>query len=370
MYFTSRNLVPVLMAAAIFTIGAWFLLRPPWPPADFTFVNETEIKSVDPHKVTGVPEHRIIEAVFEGLTRQNPQTLGPEPGVAESWDISADRRVYRYRLRKTARWSNDAPLTAHDFVYSLRRLLSPDTAAEYAYQAWYIENAKKYTMGSAGVQQGDPVEVELLQPPEGALPFARGALVKGTLLRSEPAEAASDEPRVFIVDVNGQQRRFRPGAEQDDGEVQACRHVLLDFDEVGVKALDEHTLEIRLSAPTSYWLTLTANLPLFPVYQPCVEQYGTPDWTRPEHIVSNGAFRLTARRIRDRIRLTKNPTYWDRQNVHVEVIDALAVESKTTALNLYLTGAVDWITVTPETVLREFLKPGAEPRDDLNPAAT
>ena len=370
MYFTPRSLVPLGIAAAVFMAGGWFLLRPPLPPAQFTFANGTEIKSVDPHKVTGVPEHRIIEALFEGLTRQNPETLAPEPGVAERWEISDDQRVYRFYLREDARWSNRAadPVTAHDFVYSVRRILSPDTEAEYAYQAWYIENAKKYSLAGSGLEVGDRVEVELLEPPASALPFARGALVRGVLKRIDAIANQPDEERIFVVNVDGQERRYRPGASQDEGDLLACRHVLLDFDEVGVKAIDDSTLEMRLTAPTSYWLTMTANLPLFPVHQPCVETYGTPDWTRPEHIVSNGAFRLRARRIRDRIRLVKSDTYWDRDNVYLKVIDALAVESQTTALNLYLTGAVDWIDVTPPTVMREFLKPGAPPRDDLNPA--
>src|SRR5210317_1828527 len=68
--------------------------------------NGTEPQGIDPHIVTGVPEHHIIGALFEGLVTKNPYTLEPEPGVAESWEISEDGRVYTFQLRDNARWSN------------------------------------------------------------------------------------------------------------------------------------------------------------------------------------------------------------------------------------------------------------------------
>jgi oligopeptide transport system substrate-binding protein len=75
----------------------------------------------------------------------------------------------------------------------------------------------------------------------------------------------------------------------------------------------------------------------------CVETYGSPDWTKPQNIVTNGPFRLQFRRIRDRIRMVKNEMHWDAANVHVRLIDALAMKSETTALNMYLNGQLDWI---------------------------
>src|SRR5262249_41127049 len=177
------------------------------PPADFTFVNETEIKSLDPHNVTGEPEHRILQAVFEGLTRLDAKTLKPLPGVAESWDVSDDKKVYTFHLRKDALWSNGQPVTAHDFVYSGRRFLDPLTAAEYAYQAWYIKNARRYSLGVDGIGVGDAVEVELNEQPEGELPYARGTIVNGKLTKIE----GEGVKRVFIVDVDGQERKFQIG---------------------------------------------------------------------------------------------------------------------------------------------------------------
>ena len=62
--------------------------------------------------------------------------------------------------------------------------------------------------------------------------------------------------------------------------------------------------------------------------------------------------------MNDRIRFVKNPSYWDADNVAFETVDALAVESYTTALNLYLTGECHWIDVPPANVIQELMPPG------------
>jgi oligopeptide transport system substrate-binding protein len=134
-----------------------------------------------------------------------------------------------------------------------------------------------------------------------------------------------------------------------------------------VRVINDRTIEIRLTDRTPYFLDLTAFHALAPVNQKCLEQYGSPQWTQPAHIVTNGAFRLVARRLRDRIRLERSDYYWDREHVPLRVIDALSIDNRTTALNLYMTGMIDWVTVPPAEVLREFIK--QEPkRNDFNPA--
>jgi oligopeptide transport system substrate-binding protein len=355
----------VLLAMLVVGLAAvgWAVLRVQLPPADFTFVNETEIKSLDPHNVTGEPEHRILQSIFEGLTRLDAKTLKPLPGVAESWDISPDKKVYAFHLRKDAVWSNGEPVTAHDFVYSGRRFLDPLTAAEYAYQAWYIKNARRYSMGADGIGPGDSVEVELNERPAGALPFARGEIVYGKLTRVE----VDEKDHIFVVDVDGHERKFRVGDSGDEAKgIEPCKQVLLDFHEVGVRAIDDHTLETTLENPTPYWLDLVIYHALLPVNQKCIETYGSPRWTDTENIVTNGAFRLAKRLIRDRIRLVKSNNYWDREDVKLGVIDALAIESQVTMFNLFETGKVDWITNPPAIVLRELLKPGRK-REFVNP---
>lgn len=129
-----------ILAAAIFAAGSGRLER-----ADFVFKNGSEVQSLDPATVTGVPEGRVIRMIFEGLCITHPETLEPIPGVAESWEISPDGKTYTFYLRDNARWSNGELVTARDFEWSLRRMLHPMTAAEYAYQLWYIKGARAYT---------------------------------------------------------------------------------------------------------------------------------------------------------------------------------------------------------------------------------
>ena len=114
---------------------------------EFAVVLGTEPQSLDPAIVTGVPEGRVIRALFEGLTTSDPVTLAPLPGVAERWEVSEDRRTYTFFLRKNVTWSDGVPLTAHDFDYSWERVLRPQTGAEYGYMLWYIQGAEQYQKG-------------------------------------------------------------------------------------------------------------------------------------------------------------------------------------------------------------------------------
>ncbi|MEW5947545.1 MAG: peptide ABC transporter substrate-binding protein, partial [bacterium] len=117
------------------------------PEQVFTFSNGTEPETLDPGKMTGIPEANIALALFEGLVALDHRTLAPVPGVAERWEVSDDGKVWTFFLRKNARWSNGDPVTAHDFHYSWKRVLEPETASRYAYQAYYIRNGAAYNRG-------------------------------------------------------------------------------------------------------------------------------------------------------------------------------------------------------------------------------
>ena len=110
--------------------------------------NGTEPQGLDPHLATGVPEHNIIAALLEGLVGENPEDLSPAPGAAHSWEISDDLLTYTFHLNPQAKWSNGDPVTADDFVYSWKRLLMPDLAAEYAYQLFVVKNAREFNQGN------------------------------------------------------------------------------------------------------------------------------------------------------------------------------------------------------------------------------
>lgn len=108
--------------------------------------NSAEPESLDPHKVSGVPEAGIIRQMLVGLTTSDPEGK-TVPGMAESWE-SADNKVWTFKIRD-AKWSNGDPVTAHDFVYSFRRLIDPNTASPYAS---YLADAK--VAGAEAILEG------------------------------------------------------------------------------------------------------------------------------------------------------------------------------------------------------------------------
>jgi oligopeptide transport system substrate-binding protein len=129
--------------------------------------NGAEPKELDPATVVGMPEARIIENLFEGLTTLHPLTLQPQAGVAESWEVSNNGTTYTFKLRKDAKWSDGTEVTAHDFVFSWQRVVSPTTASEYAYQLYYLKNGEEINKGtikdlnSLGVTAKDDYTLEV-----------------------------------------------------------------------------------------------------------------------------------------------------------------------------------------------------------------
>jgi oligopeptide transport system substrate-binding protein len=111
-----------------------------------------EPASLDPQAATGTIEAGIIHDLHEGLLALSADGL-LAPGVAESWRISSDGRLYTFRLRADAKWSNGETLTAEDFVYSLRRAADPANAFENASLLWPIGNAAKVFAGVFPVDQ-------------------------------------------------------------------------------------------------------------------------------------------------------------------------------------------------------------------------
>jgi ABC-type oligopeptide transport system substrate-binding subunit len=285
-----RTLLGILtaFAALLLVVGLTFS-RTVDPKADFSYVNETELKTLDPQLATGQPEGRVLEGLFEGLTRYDAKTLRPVPGVAKAWDVTLDGLRYTFHLREDARWSDGRRVTARDFVYSWKRLLDPKLGSEYAYLLFPIRYAEAVNTfdGLAGaLEPGDPAAARL---------------------REQAAEGRAH------LGVDG-----------------------------GIYAPDDHTFVVELRAPTPYFLSLTAFHPALPSPSWVVRAH-PDDWFLPEHIVSNGAFVLRRWLVNDRLRLEKNPFYWGKDEVRARSIDALTVENETTALNLYLTGGADWL---------------------------
>ena len=230
--------------------------------ADQTLVRALDAmpRTLDPSLLTDIPAQHVTDDLFEGLT-----SLAVDgtviPGVASSWQVSADGRSWTFHLRPEARWSNGEPVVAEDFVYAWRREVDPKTAAEPA---------------------------PSLAPLQNALAIIAGKLPAG---------------------------------------------------ELGVAALDAHTLRVLLNAPTPYLLYLLSNSFMQPLHRPTIERFGD-DWVRPEHIVSNGPFILTDELIGNRIGLQRNPRYWAADTVRLQRILYLPFEDRSAQVTRFEAGDV------------------------------
>lgn len=137
--------------------------------------NRYEPSSLDPQKTKTDYENAIIHDLFEGLTTYDAEGV-PGPGLAASWSVSPDGLRYTFRLRPGLMWSDGAPLTAEDAVFSFRRLMDPKTAANYAQLMYVLKNGRAVNTGAApvdslGVAAPDAATVVLdLESPAPYLP--------------------------------------------------------------------------------------------------------------------------------------------------------------------------------------------------------
>ncbi len=132
------------------------------PPTDnvFRFNLAAEPETYDPNLAVGQSDGRVARLLFEGLTREDPETLEPLPGQAYRWEIAPDGKTYTFHLRPGITWSDGRPVTAHDFRWSWLRVLKPETAARYAGFLYAVVNAEAYNKG----EMKDPDRVGLEAP--------------------------------------------------------------------------------------------------------------------------------------------------------------------------------------------------------------
>ncbi|SEN56843.1 peptide ABC transporter substrate-binding protein [Lihuaxuella thermophila] len=121
-------------------------------------------------------------------------------------------------------------------------------------------------------------------------------------------------------------------------------------DEVGVKALDDKTLEVKLEAPIPYFKDLLG----FPTYLPqrkdIVEKYGDKYALEAKNLVYNGPFILSDWKHNQSFQFKKNPDYWDAKSVKLDTVNYQIVKESATQVNLYKTGKVDFTEIGPELV--------------------
>ncbi len=129
------------------------------------------------------------------------------------------------------------------------------------------------------------------------------------------------------------------------------------IDEVGVKALDDLTLQVELEAPTAYFLELTAFYTLFPVNKAVVE--ANPDWAKnADTHVSNGPFTLTKWNHNANISIRKNADYYDNASVKLEGVDFDIIEDENTTWQKYEGGDYDFLLPLPQAVVAKMKESG------------
>ncbi|HEV2705248.1 MAG TPA: peptide ABC transporter substrate-binding protein [Pyrinomonadaceae bacterium] len=245
-------------------------------------------QTFDPALAAAPPDTDVVRAMYEGLTDYEPRTLEPVAGVAARWEASADGRRWTFHLRRDARWSNGDAVTAHDFVKSWRRTLAMRERAPHAKLLDNIEGARAL-----------PATV----PPP---PHVEG-------------EAAPNE------------------AEAKDRKTEATRAAPTPS-RFGAEAIDDYTLVVRLQRPDKNFPALVAH----PVFRPVHEAKSSEGETPPE-LVTNGAFRLSARGT-DAVMLERAKTYWDAASVGLERVRFVAARDAEEALAAYRAGEVDAVT--------------------------
>jgi oligopeptide transport system substrate-binding protein len=113
-------------------------------------------------------------------------------------------------------------------------------------------------------------------------------------------------------------------------------------EEIGVRAVDDHTVNVELIHPTPFFLELCAFQTLAVVPRQTIEKLGDR-WLHAVPLPVSGPYQLGAWRVKDRVRLEKNPRYWDAAQTHCAVVDLLPISEPSTAFNLYEAGAADII---------------------------
>jgi len=113
-----------------------------------------------------------------------------------------------------------------------------------------------------------------------------------------------------------------------------------DLDHLGVTALDDRTLEIRLNRPAPFMPWLMSHVTMYPVPRHIIEQYGD-DWTRPGRIVSNGPYTLAEWVPNDHITVVKNPLFYDADNIAIDEVVFYPTDDESAALRRFRAGELD-----------------------------
>ena len=338
---------------------------------------------MDPHIVSGVLESNVIRALFEGLVEGHPSKDGVAlPGVAEKWYPVDEKRPdeWVFELRKDAQWSDGAPLTADDFLFSFRRLLTPELASDYSFMLYYVRDAEPYhksqrsyllsrndanftTEWWASLKEIDFGPNE--EAPEDSFNF------KGLdFLTAKELEAIQGKPNLFTW-PKGVSAQIRTRLLKKNLAFAKSGKDLWDLIDFGATAPDPHTLKIKLNSPLPFLPEITKHYTWYPVPRHAVLKHGKigdrfTAWTKPENLVCNGAFFLKSWRFNDHIEVARNPRYWDEENVGLNGIRYLPISNLYTEARMYYDGQMHvTYSLAPELIEHSRQNYSADLRNEL-----
>lgn len=337
------------------------------PPREnvLRYVSGSEPESLDPQISAGQNEARIYMALYEGLIEYDPKTSAPVPAIAERWEVNKDFSEITFHLRRNARFSNGDPITAGDFVYTIRRGLSPEVASANAALAYYIKHAQAYNEGAVFVFDPDSHTFLLEKDFATGEQLSAPATEKppGLPLSSQPVESVAAEyspiPEDKTPDADTPFHRFMHSSARvvlpaDDTErkkaldansklktaVAGKQFVPVKAEDVGVEAVDDYTLRISLAQPAPFFISLMPHQFFRVIHRKTVEQFGHA-WTDPHNIVTSGAFKLESWKPYDRIVVARDSMNWDASRVQLDHIVFYMLQDSTTMINLYKAGELD-----------------------------
>ena len=286
-----------------------------------TFLN-SEPTSLDPARASDNYALSIMANIYEPLVLIHGDKDGNPvfTGGAATWDVSEDGLVYTFHLRDN-QWWDGQPVTAQDYEYALKRAIDPATGAPYVYLLSDILNA--------------------IQEEEA------------------PAEEIAEEEDEAATEAENEEET--PAAETEESKTENVAPAF-DMDKVGVKALDDKTLEITLGAPSATFLQVMAQPVSCAVRKDWIEKEGEAYGSDPDKIMGNGPFKVNEWQHNTKIVLEKADTYWNAANVLYQKVNLPILQDENTLMTAFMNKEIFSVGTTKPEWKEKF----AEKEDVIN----
>lgn len=315
---------------------------------EFRWSNGKTPKTFDPAKSTAPPETDLVRAVYEGLTDADAKTLEITAAIATKWETSQAGKVWTFRLRKNAKWTNGENVTAKDFVQSWKRIAEiGEKSPNYKLFANIVgfeqiqidklkaqkEAAEKKAKLEKKESNGAKNEVAKIEPPKieenkNETPILPADKAKDVTTATNAAK--TEEKKEVFTSPNSGKNEVVKNAKKDKPKAV----------EFGVKEIDAYTLQVTLINADKDFPALVAHTAFRPIYGDGAE---FDKENLPAQVPTNGAFRLFSVG-KDGIVLEKSALFWDKEKIQLDRVKFVPTENAESALAAYRLGKLDAMT--------------------------